>query len=72
MHPYLVSLCQEYVELVDNMRSGSFTLAEIRELDSQRQNTHYELCRITGKSHDEDMYTYARAIMLAARGGNYQ
>ena len=72
MHPYLISLCQEYVELVDNMRSGNFSLEEIRQLDSQRQTTHYELCRITSKSHDEDMYTYARAVVLAARGGNYQ
>lgn len=54
MHPYLVSLCQEYVELVDGMRSGTYTVAEIRQLDSQRQTTHYELCRITGKTHDED------------------
>jgi len=72
MHPHLISLCQEYAELVDNMRSGRFTVAEIRELDSQRQNTHNELCRITGKAHSEDMYSYARAVILASRRGNYQ
>lgn len=72
MHPYLVSLCQEYVEQVDGMRSGTYTVTEIRQLDSQRQTTHYELCRITGKTHDEDMYAYARAVILAARRGNYQ
>lgn len=72
MHPYLISLCREYVDLVDNMRSGNFTVAEIRQLDSERQNTHNELCNITGMSHSEDMYAYAKAVLMAARGGNYQ
>jgi hypothetical protein len=34
MHPYLVSLCREYVDLVDGIRSGNYTLEEIRQLDS--------------------------------------
>lgn len=56
MHPYLISLCREYVDLVDTMRSGNFTVVEIRQLDSERQNTHNELCTITRMSHSEDMY----------------
>ena len=48
MHPYLISLCQEYVQVVDAMRHGRYTAAELRELDSQRQVTHNDLCRITG------------------------
>lgn len=73
MHPYLISLAQEYVDLIDDMRSGSYTVEEIHQLDSQRQTTHLELCRITGKSHSDDgMYSYARAILLAARAGDYQ
>ena len=49
MHPYLVSLCQEYVELVDGMRSGNYSLAEIRQLDSQRQTNHFEAALLEGE-----------------------
>lgn len=72
MDPYLISLAKEYCELVDGMRSGTFSLEELHELDSQRQTTHLELCRITGMSHSADMYRYARTVVLAARGGNFQ
>jgi hypothetical protein len=50
---------------VDNMRSGNFSLEEIRQLDSQRQTTHYELCRITGKSHFEAQVRLIEAIEKA-------
>ena len=69
MHPYLISLCEEYVQLVNDMRSGQYTIAEIRQLDSQRQVTHNELCRITGLDPSDDMYAYAKAVLLAARAG---
>lgn len=72
MHPYLISLCREYVELVDSMRFGQYSRDELRELDSQRQGTHNQLLDITGMDRSEDMYAYARAVLLAAQGGNIQ
>ncbi len=72
MHPYLISLCREYVALVDAMQHGQYSRAELRELDSQRQGTHNQLLDITGMDRDADMYAYARAVLLAAQGGNLQ
>jgi hypothetical protein len=72
MHPYLISLCEEYVQLVDAMRHGRYTAAELRELDSQRQVTHNELCRITGLDPSDDMYAHAKAVLLAARAGGHR
>lgn len=72
MHPYLISLCREYVALVDAMQHGQYSRAELRDLDSQRQVTHQQLIELTGKDRRDDMYAYARAVLLAARGGNYQ
>ena len=72
MHPYLVSLCREYVELVDSMRFGQYSRDELRQLDSQRQVTHNQLLDITGLERDTDMYAYARAVLLVAQGGNIQ
>ena len=69
---YLIGLCQEYVELVDQMRNGQYTHEELYTLDSQRQTTHVELCRYTGLDATEDMYIYAKAVLHAARGSNYQ
>jgi hypothetical protein len=70
MHPYLLSLCQEYVALIDDMRHGRYAQAELRTLDSQRQVTHNQLIAIVGDQ--DDMYAYARAVLLAARGSNQQ
>jgi hypothetical protein len=72
MHPYLLSLCQEYVSLVNAMRQGGYTAEELRTLDSDRQVTHRQLMQLTGLEQHEDMYAHARAIILAARGGNTQ
>jgi uncharacterized UPF0160 family protein len=72
MHPYLISLCEEYVQLVDAMRNGRYTSGELQQLDSQRQVTHNQLVQITGLDHSDDMYAHARAVLLAARAGGYQ
>ncbi|NOK59142.1 MAG: hypothetical protein GFH27_549283n398 [Chloroflexi bacterium AL-W] len=72
MDTYLVSLCEEYVSLVDAMRDGQHTTEEIRQLDSQRLVTHDELCRYTNKDKSFDMYAYAKTVLHASRGGNIQ
>ncbi len=59
----LVILAREYIELVDAMRSGGYTTADLHELDSQRQYTHNELCRLTGYDRTVDMYRAARLIV---------
>ncbi len=73
-HPYLLSLCREYVELVNTLKSGGYTRSEWRELDSQRQVTHDQLLDILNLTRDDDvdMYERARAILLDARGRNQQ
>jgi cell division FtsZ-interacting protein ZapD len=63
---------REYVELVDSMGFGHYSRDELRELDSQRQVTHNQLLDITGLDRSEDMYAYAKAVLLAAQGGNIQ
>lgn len=68
MQEYIVSLAREYLETVDNIRSGRFTTDEIYQLDSQRQLLHNELCRITGYDRRIDMYRAARMII---RDGGY-
>jgi hypothetical protein len=70
---YLIGLCRDYVELVDLHRSGSdLTPEELHQIDQQRQVTHRQLCQYTGMGLDEDMYRYAKAVLHAARGSNYQ
>ena len=70
---YLIGLCRDYVELVDLHRGGSdLTSQELHQVDQQRQVTHRQLCQYTGMDLDEDMYRYAKAVLHAARGGNYQ
>lgn len=69
-HPYLLSLAAEYIELVDAMRNGRYTPDELRALDSERQVTHNALIDIVGTQ--PDMYAYARAVLLAAKGRNDQ
>lgn len=65
---YLLSLCREYVDLVNNMRSGQYTTEEIHTLDSERQLTHNSLCDLTGYPHSADMYRIARMLL---RDGGY-
>lgn len=60
---YLLTLCREYLDLIDNMRSGRYTTEELHELDSQRQHTHNELCRLTGYDRSVDMARVARLIL---------
>jgi hypothetical protein len=59
----LLTLCQEYIATVDAMRSGQYTVDELRTLDSERQLLHDELCRLTGYSRRADMYRAARLIL---------
>lgn len=68
MHPYLVTLCRDYIALVDAMGQPGYTQAELHALDSQRQVTHNQLIELTGKGRGEDMYRYARAVVRAAGG----
>lgn len=74
MHPYLISLCEEYVDLVNTIRSGGYSRNEYHQLDSQRQVTHNQLLDILNLTRDDDvdMYERARGILLDARGRNYQ
>lgn len=60
-HPYLHSLCVEYVELVDSMRGGMHD--DHHALDSQRQITHNQLLEITGLTRADDMYLYAKQVL---------
>lgn len=60
---YLLTLCREYLDLIDNMRSGRYTTEELHELDSQRQYTHNELCRLTDYDRSVDMARVARLIL---------
>lgn len=64
-HPYLHSLCVEYVELVDSMRGGMHD--DHHALDSQRQITHNQLLEITGLTRADDMYLYAKQVLAEAR-----
>jgi len=63
MSDYLLTLCREYIELVDGMRSGQYSTGELHALDSERQHTHNELCRLTGYDRTIDMYRAARLIV---------
>ena len=65
---HVLTLAHEYLETVDQIRSGQFTTEEIYQLDSQRQLLHNELCRLTGYNRNVDMYRAARLII---RDGGY-
>lgn len=72
MDAYLIALCRDYVDLVDQMRHGQYSPEELRDLDSARQVAHQQLAQYAGLSLDDDAYQYARAVLHAARGGNYR
>jgi hypothetical protein len=58
-------LAEEYVMLVEQMRSGQYDGdEEYRVLSGQRTLVHDELLLLTGRTReDTDMYAYARAIV---------
>ena len=66
--PSLLSLAREYLDLIEQMRSGGYTIEEIRQLDSQRQWTHNDLLRLTGLDPADDMAAYCRRLLHVARG----
>ncbi|MCS6888645.1 MAG: hypothetical protein NZQ09_10580 [Chloroflexus sp.] len=67
MDETFVTLCREYVALVDAMRTGRYTAGELHQLDRERQVAHTRLIELTGLPRTEDMYRYARAVLHAAR-----
>jgi hypothetical protein len=72
MDTHLIALCRDYVELVDLMRDSSVSRAELHQFDQQRQIAHIHLLEYTGMDRSVDMYRYARTVIHAARGMNYQ
>ena len=60
---HTLTLCREYLDLVDAMRSGQYSTDELHALDSERQNLHNELCRLTGYDRTVDMYRVARMLL---------
>jgi hypothetical protein len=58
-------LAEEYVMLVEQMRSGQYDSdEEYRVLSGQRTLVHDELLLLTGRTReDTDMYVYARAVV---------
>ena len=64
----LLTLAKEYLGLIEDMRSGRYTTAEIRQLDSDRQWLHNELIRLTGLDPSDDMAAYCRRLLHIARG----
>jgi hypothetical protein len=68
MDQHTLNLCVEYVEHVDNMRSGQFSTRELHTLDSERVLLHDRLCELLGLDHSIDMYRRARSILMYARG----
>lgn len=66
-HPYLVSLCEEYVALVDAISRGTYS--DFQKIDSQRLVTHEQLIQITGIDRNSgiDMYQYAKQVIYDHR-----
>ena len=60
---HTLTLCREYLDLVDAMRSGQHSTDDLHALDSERQNIHNELCRLTGYGRAVDMYRVARMLL---------
>ena len=63
------TLCQEYIELVDAMRSGSYSTDYLHTLDSDRQWHHNELCRLLRVDRTVDMYRYVQRIVTGKQIG---
>jgi hypothetical protein len=65
---HIVVLAEEYVELVEAMRSGQYDGdAEYRSLSSQRSLVHDRLIALTGITDRPAMYGYCRALLATSR-----
>jgi hypothetical protein len=59
------TLAAEYVELVDQMRSGQYADdEEYRTLSSQRSLVHDDLIALTGVTERPAMYGYCRTLLV--------
>ncbi len=67
MDEMLLSMCAEYVALVDAMRMGRYAAGELHQLDCDRQVLHAQLLAATGLGRHDDMYRYARNLLHVAR-----
>ncbi|GIV89882.1 MAG TPA: hypothetical protein DEF43_08380 [Chloroflexus aurantiacus] len=67
MDETLISMCAEYVALVDAMRTGCYAAGALHQLDRDRQILHTQLLAATGLSRHDDMYRYARNLLHVAR-----
>jgi hypothetical protein len=57
-------LAEEYVTLVEAMRSGQYADSdEWQQLSSERMLVHDELLRLTGLTRRNDMYAYCREVL---------
>ena len=69
MNEYLVSLAQEYLDLIDKLGSGMFSREDMSELDKQRQTTHYQLCDVLKVPHSHAFDMYSKAVEIVNRSG---
>lgn len=72
MNAHTLQLCREYIELVDAMRSGRYSMKEIYQLESQRLILHTDLCTLLKVEWNVDMYHLVRGILMGRRGSNQQ
>jgi hypothetical protein len=63
----LLSLAKEYLDLIESMRSGRFSITELHQLDGDRQWLHNELLRLTSIDPADDMAAYCRRLLHIAR-----
>lgn len=61
---YLLSLVNEYLQLIALTTSGHYEGTEYRALDSQRTAVHDELIRVLGAEFERpfDMASYCRSL----------
>jgi hypothetical protein len=63
---HLRSLAEEYVTLVDAMRSGQYAdMDEYQRLSADRTLVHDELLRLTEMTRKNDMYRYCKTLLTA-------
>lgn len=73
MDAYLISLCREYTQIIDQLRTDStLSYAARQALDSERLILHDQLNQHLGLDRQTDMYRRARAILMAAKAGGHQ
>nr|WP_044200912.1 hypothetical protein [Oscillochloris trichoides] len=71
-YAYLISLCREYQQLVDDIQSGMLETDDIRELNGQRTVLHEQVMeemRRLGKSFTDREHAMRLAFQLARWGG---